>query len=518
MKYPQLRKIRIVVSLIFLILTSILYLDITNILPSWLFDYITFLQFTPSAIKFFYLLIPAAAGFIVVLLLDLLFGRVYCSSICPLGTIQDISSYIAKKINRRKKFIYSKEHFWLRYSILALIIAAIFSGNLFLVNILDPYSNTGRILAQLFNPLVTILNNTAAFTLEKLNVFLIYPVEIRVFYFGLAAFPLLFFIVIVYLSFTRGRLYCNTICPVGTLLGLVAKFTIFKLKIDESTCEGCGVCARVCKSECIDKTTKAIDFSRCVACYDCLDVCPSDSINYQLIKPKLIDEKTYKSRRNFISRTSMFFIGLTATAISQIKIIPKKESKVQIREKSVVSPPGSKSIEHFTSNCTACHLCISACPTKVLQPSFTEWGVFNILQPFMDYNTSFCNYDCTKCSEVCPTGAINQIFPEVKRVTQLGKANFIKENCIVETENTACGACSEHCPTKAVMMVDYKNGLKIPEVTNKYCVGCGACEYACPVRPFKAIYVDGNLIHQVAEKRPVEKLEQKINYKEEFPF
>lgn len=514
----MLRKIRIVVSLLFLFFTSILFLDITNILPSQFFGYVTFLQFVPSSIKFLSLLILSSIGFIVILILALLFGRVYCSSICPIGTIQDISSYLARKIKKKKKFVYSKEKFWLRYSILILVIAPIFFGNLFLVNLLDPYSNFGRILTQIFNPVVTLINNVAAFTLEKFDIYLLYPIEIKNSYLWLTVFPLVFFIIIIHLSYTRGRLYCNTICPVGTLLGFVSKFTIFKLKIDKPSCEGCGICARVCKSECIDKETKEIDSSRCVACYNCLDVCPSDSINYQFASLSIVDSKTDDSRRNFISRASLFLVGLTTSTLAQIKIIPKKESKVQIKKNSVVSPPGSVSTDHFTATCTACHLCISACPTRVLQPSFTEWGIFNVFQPFMDYNTSFCNFECNACGEVCPTGAIQSIVSDRKKITQLGKAIFIKENCIVETENTACGACSEHCPTKAVMMVDYKNGLKIPEVTNKYCIGCGACEFACPVKPFKAIYVDGNLVHQLAEKKPTEKLNQKIDYKEEFPF
>jgi ferredoxin len=513
-----LRKIRIVVSLLFLFCTSILFFDIINILPSRLFEYVTFLQFVPSTIKYFSFLVPSAIGFIFVLVLTLFFGRVYCSSICPLGTIQDISSYLARKIKRKKKFIYSKERVWLRYSILGLVIIPIFFGNIFLLNLLDPYSNFGRILAQIFNPAITLVNNIAAFTLEKIDVYLLYPIEIKTIYLGLIVFPIVFLIIIFYLSYTRGRLYCNIICPVGTLLGLISKFTIFKLKIDKPSCEGCGVCAKVCKAECIEKESKEIDFSRCVACYNCLDVCPSDSINYEFINQTRIDERTDGSRRNFISRTSLFFVGLASSALAQIKIIPKKESKVEIKKKSPVSPPGSVSTAHFISNCTACHLCISVCPTKVLQPSFTEWGIFNIFQPFMDYNTNFCNYDCYKCSEICPTGSIIAILPERKKLTQLGKAIFVKENCIVETENTACGACSEHCPTKAVMMVNYKNGLKIPEVTDKYCIGCGACEFACPVKPFKAIYVDGHLIHQLAEKKPTEKLDQKIDYKEEFPF
>jgi ferredoxin len=516
--YTWLRKIRIVVSLIFFALTSILFLDIFNLLPSRLFEYVTFLQFVPSSIKSFSFLLPSAIGFIVVIVLALLFGRVYCSSICPLGTLQDISSFISRKIKKRKKYIFSKEIAWLRYSILLMVLIPIIFGNLFLLNLLDPYSNFGRILAQIFNPVLTLFNNLAAFSLEKLNIFLLYPIEIKSLYFGLIAFPVLFFVLVLYLSFKRGRIYCNTICPVGTLLGLISKLTLFKLKIDVANCEGCGICARVCKAECIDKKAKTIDFSRCVACYNCLDVCPSDSIEFKFIETNLKIEATDQSRRNFLSRTSFFVLGIAGSALAQIKVIPKKASKLEIKKTSAVSPPGSISTEHFTSNCTACHLCISVCPTKVLQPSFTEWGVFNIFQPFMDYSTNFCNYDCNKCSEICPTGAITSILPEKKKLTQLGKAKFIKENCIVETENTACGACSEHCPTKAVMMVDYKNGLKIPEVTEKYCVGCGACEYACPVRPYKAIYVDGNLVHQMAENKPTEKLDQPVNYKEEFPF
>ena len=298
-------------------------------LPPSLVNCITFLQFIPSTIKFINLVVPTSIGFIIILVLTLLFGRVYCSSICPVGTIQDLSSHTAKKINKKKKFTYTEEYFWLRYSVLAVVIIFTLFGNLFLVNLLDPYSNTGRIFAQIFNPVLMHLNNLAAFTLEKFNIYLIYPIEIKAFYFVAVLFPFIFLAIILYLSYKRGRLYCNSICPVGALLGLLSKFTIFKLKIDKATCEGCGVCARVCKSECIEKSTKEIDFSRCVACFNCLDVCPSDSINYQFSSATNIQSKSDESRRNFISRTSLFVIGLTTTALSQIKIIPKYQMSKQ---------------------------------------------------------------------------------------------------------------------------------------------------------------------------------------------
>jgi len=169
LKSSLLRKIRIVVSLFFFFATSILFLDIANALPSGLFGYVTFFQFVPSTIKFFSLFIISSVGFIIILILSLLFGRVYCSSICPLGTLQDLSSYVARKIKKRKKFVYSKEKKWSRYSILFLVIVPILFGNLFLVNLLDPYSNFGRILTQIFNPALTSINNLAAFTLEKFD-------------------------------------------------------------------------------------------------------------------------------------------------------------------------------------------------------------------------------------------------------------------------------------------------------------------------------------------------------------
>jgi ferredoxin len=136
----------------------------------------------------------------------------------------------------------------------------------------------------------------------------------------------------------------------------------------------------------------------------------------------------------------------------------------------------------------------------------------------MDYLTSFCNFDCNKCGQVCPTGAILPLTTEEKHVTQMGKAVFVRQNCVVYTDETDCGACSEHCPTKAVHMVPYKNGLVIPEVDQDICIGCGACEHPCPVEaPYKAIFVNGNPVQQIA-KTPEKGEKQIIDDTEDFPF
>jgi ferredoxin len=182
----------------------------------------------------------------------------------------------------------------------------------------------------------------------------------------------------------------------------------------------------------------------------------------------------------------------------------------------VAMPPGSRNREHFMGACTACHLCVSACPSGVLKPSLFEYGFWGMLQPFMDFGASFCNHECTRCTEICPNGAILPLTVEQKRITQIGVVRFERENCVVVTEGTACGACSEHCPTKAVTMVPYEGELTLPETLPDICIGCGACEHACPVTPFKAIVVDGLLEHKEAQKPKEEELKEKPL--EDFPF
>lgn len=135
----------------------------------------------------------------------------------------------------------------------------------------------------------------------------------------------------------------------------------------------------------------------------------------------------------------------------------------------------------------------------------------------MNYSASYCNYDCVICSQVCPTGAILPLDSVSKKEVQIGKANFVKDDCIVVTKKTDCGACSEHCPTKAVHMVPYDH-LRLPEVNDEICVGCGACEHACPTKPRKAIYVNANAVHLKAKKPQIQKIENTLKSNQDFPF
>ncbi len=521
MNQKDLRILRIVVSLIFVISISALFIDFRGIMPSYLSDIILYLQFIPSLINFLNVFSLAAIGFLVVIIISILFGRVYCSTICPLGTLQDTVAYISKKIRKKKKYKYKKARNFLRYSFLIAPFTILLLGSIFILNLLDPYSNYGRIFSDLIRPLVIWVNNLLFELFEKIGVDILYPVDYKHFRISTTFFPIAVLGFIIWISFYHGRLFCNTVCPVGTILGLVSRLSVFKIGIDSAACNLCGSCTVVCKAGCIHLKSRKVDFSRCVACYNCIDSCPENGINYRFdykSKSHVKNVPANTGKREFIAGSIIYmlgFIGLSRLARAQVADSPGKKLKPVIKE-NPVSPPGSKGLHYFKMNCTACHLCVTACPTDVLQPSFLEYGFTGMMQPYMDYGTSFCNYECTRCGEVCPTGAILPLTSEEKKSTQIGRVHFIMDNCVVYTDNTACGSCSEHCPTQAVRMVPYFGDLTIPEVHPSTCIGCGACEYACPVKPYKAIYVDGLDEHQAAEKPHFEDLEEEGQ--EEFPF
>ena len=519
MRSPLLRRSRIVFSTIVLILSILIFTDFKSLIPTGSYNTILFFQFIPSLIKFIHIGSILAAGFIIILLLTLITGRSYCSYLCPLGIGQDLFSRIGGRFKKKfRRFGYHKPFTIFRYSLLAITLIVTLTWGIQIITIIDPYSIFGRFMTYFARPVVLFLNNFLAGILGKFDVYALSNIPVKSFSFISYSVPFAFFILVGVLSFTKGRLYCNTVCPLGTFLGLVSKVSFLRIRIHEDACTRCGRCSLRCKSSCIDFLKHDVDVSRCVVCFNCISTCQEKAISFGLTGRKKKVHETSESRRKVVAASLLLFFGMSPRSLAQDKDVPKpkKDSTVKENRTNPVCPPGGVAINDFNNHCTACSLCISACPNSVLQPATTQYGITGFMQPVMDYHKSFCTYNCTICTEICPTNALQPLILEAKKLTQLGKANFIKDNCIVKTEKTACGACSESCPTKAVYMIPYEGNLLIPEVNNDICIGCGHCEFACPTTPYKAIFVDGNQKH-IAAKKPVN-VESDMEAPVEFPF
>jgi polyferredoxin len=514
-----LRRIRILFSAILFICFFLVFVDFKSFIPTDYTNLLMFLQFVPSALKFYHLQTLAVSGFLIILVLTLLSGRTYCSFLCPLGIGQDLFSRIGGRFKRRfRRYGYKKPFTVLRYSLLAITLIVTLVWGTYMIILLDPTSIFGRFMTFFAKPVVILINNFFAGILGKFDLYTLSNIPVRGFNLITYSIPAAFLIMIGFLSGTKGRLYCNTICPVGTLLGLLSKVSILRIKFDEKACTRCGRCSLGCKSSCIDFLKHNVDVTRCVECFNCIKTCPDKALSYGIVEIKKKVHETDENKRKIIVGSILFFLGSSRIAKGQQKIapLPKKESTVKENRTLPVCPPGGIGIKEFNRDCIACSLCINACPNNVLQPAFRQYGIAGIMQPVMDYHKSFCTYKCTICTEVCPTIALHPLALEAKQQTQIGISKFIKDNCIVKTEKTICGACAEGCPTKAVHMIPYEGNLLIPEVTEEICIGCGHCEFACPTVPYKAIFVDGNAIHVAAKK--LLNVESKMKAPVDFPF
>lgn len=491
----MLRKIRIILASLFFVLITLLFLDFTGTLQVW-FGWIAKIQFLPSLLALNIFVIIALIG------LTLLFGRIYCSVICPLGVFQDAISWLSNKI-KKNRFHYSPALNWLRWSVLAIFIAAFIAGLGSLVALISPYSSYGRIASNLFAPFYQWGNNLLAYFAERADSYAFYSVDVWLKSLPTFIIALASFLIIAILAWQNGRTYCNTICPVGTILGLVSKYSFYRPQIDLNKCNSCGLCARNCKASCIDSKSHKIDYSRCVTCMDCIKKCNKNAIEYTPVhkvqKMEQHSENINDSRRKFVSLTTL--LTLTSVLEAQQKKVDGglaviEDKKIPDR-KTPITPAGSLSINNMAKHCTGCQLCVSVCPNQVLRPS---GSLTTLMQPEMSYERGYCRPECTKCSEVCPTGAIHKITQADKTATQIGHAIWIKANCVVNTDGISCGNCARHCPNGAIQMVAIdatkSDSLKIPAINSERCIGCGACESLCPARPFSAIYVEGHEMHK----------------------
>lgn len=603
-----LKPLRVIAAVLFFSAITLFFLDYSGSLPLRL-HILAQIQMIPAILG------GTLIAVAIWVLLTFLFGRLYCSIICPLGVAQDVISRTAKIVQPKKKYRFNQVRPILRYGLLALLVIGLFLNVPVFVTLLDPYANFGRITTSLFRPIVLLGNNVLAGISHSFgNYTLVYmPINVSITA-VLVAFAAL--ILVSYMSWLTGRRFCNSLCPVGTLLGLFSRNSLYRIRL-KSSCIGCTRCETICKGECIDSKNRVVHADRCVACFNCLSACKKEAILYgtarqigigpkSAVKQQLVDVKQsvakqqlvevkqavvkqqsvernqtvgrsemvvqpFKGteRRTVLGRLIWSVLGLTfiagflkgerltatesgngvSTVDSGTRLgtgqnggtgsvgetepigktggstglteLPLGKSRVGYKLTHPVFPPGGMMIGRFHHHCNGCQLCVSKCPSGILTPASTEYGIRGFQQPVVKFRHGFCNYDCTICTEVCPNHALRHLTKLEKHQTQMGQVCFLEENCVVKTQETNCGACAEHCPTGAVKMVPYGKpelSLKIPEITAELCVGCGACEYICPVRPYRAIYVDGNTVHTKAKLAYDPNAQQEVLEVEDFGF
>lgn len=499
----MLRKIRITAAVLFFTLITLLFLDFTGAIHTW-FGWMANIQLLPAVLALNLAVIIALA------LLTLLFGRVYCSVICPLGVLQDIISWASgKRKGKKNRFTFKKENKWLRYGVLVLFIVLMVAGANAVAILIAPYSAYGRIVTALFEPLYDWGNNLLAAVSAHFGSYAFYPTDVY-----LKSLPVLIvaavtLVVLVVLAWTGGRTWCNNICPVGTVLGLLSRFSLFRPTINTDKCINCGLCGKRCKASCIDTKNHRIDYSRCVACFDCLENCNSGAIKYRFAYGKEMpgqarhDEKPSGTgdaggRRAFLVGTALVAGAVTVEAKKKklAEGVARLEDKQIPPRETFPVPAGSISRKHFYSHCTACQICITNCPNNVLRPSAR---LATLMQPEMHFDQGFCRIDCNRCTRLCPADAIRPVDSAAdKSAIQIGHAVVIPDNCVVNRDGVSCGNCARHCPTGAITMVasEANPKRKVPAVNPEQCIGCGACEYHCPARPVSAIYVEGHEVHK----------------------
>ena len=566
-------------------------LSFLNFSMGWETNHILHIQFVPALLSLAAGTLGVALPLIILLLLTLIFGRVYCSFLCPTGILQDIIGRLARPFTRRTRTNphspgagahntsagshsasatagsstcadssnstgshssganagsstsagYHKPHSILRYIILIATGLLFALGLAWPLTLLDPYSLFGKIASQFFGSIEIFLNNALANIFPNSIPYLKYTSIATVsFIYGTIAL-----ITLILFSAAHGRLYCNTICPVGTLLGLIGSKSLFQIRIESNACKHCNACAKNCKSNCIDIKGQKVDTERCVVCFNCLQHCKFGALHYSLRRPAAsISSSTASTGATSANaacststsaastqpsgkidkglRTTLAGLAGLGTAILAHKgtgsrFIPIKEYRekhlpenLRASQELGIMPPGAGRLEHFKQNCTGCYACVAACPVDVIKPATFEYGPDGILLPTLKYNGHFCGYECNACSSACPSGALSPLTLKEKKRTAIGKAIYMAGKCIVFQAGTDCGACDEHCPTKAITMVPVpgKSFLYFPKLNRDLCIGCGGCEYICPQKP-KAIKVVA-LADQSLAQEPTDDIQQEV--------
>lgn len=370
---------------------------------------------------------------IALIVITLLFGRVYCSTLCPLGLMQELMMIIFSPIRKllKKRYMAFQKHYIIAYFIAVVCFGGIIGGTAAIIRHIDPYSIAGNAMSGSIYGLVFI---------------------------GLLAV----------LVFFKNRFFCTNICPVGALLGILSKFSLFKIRLNKDSCAMCSLCAQKCPTGSIDYKNQKVNNETCIKCFNCLGRCKKGALSYG-IKPTKTTEFDIERRRFLLKGSS--FIVLALAFRSGLSYTGSVIQKI----KTMLLPAGAGNPQDFANRCLNCNLCVKNCPMKIIKKADNEFPVVHL-----DYSDSFCDYNCHRCSEVCPSGAIKRISIQQKQHTKLGTALVNEEVCI------RCGLCVHECPREII----HKEDGEFPHISETECIGCGACQNVCPVKAIKVVPVE----------------------------
>lgn len=431
---------------------------------------------------------------LIVLGFTIVFGRVFCGWICPLGTLIDILTRFVPKTGKRVRMGAAK------YILLTIVLASSLFG-IQLLGFADPFSLLVRGMVFSIDPMLKYIVSLVFDTVyasgpvwlsditEPVYDFLkefALPYKQSVFYLSLMSFILL--VTIILMDVFGRRFWCRNLCPLGGLLGLVSKIALFK-RIPVKKCRHCGLCESDCRMDIFDSRDR-FKMDECTLCMDCLEYCPDSITTFRVGSPLKGNSSLDIGRRQVLAAG---MAGIT------VPVLLKTNALSQQVHEGVIRPPGALPEIEFSAACVRCGECMKVCINNALQPLFLEKGLEGMFTPTLVPRLGYCEFNCTLCSQVCPTGAIEVLSREKKHGFVIGKAVLDKNKCIVYADKKGCIVCEEHCPThdKAIKFVkkddsDFKgNAIQLhqPYVVEKLCIGCGICEHICPVQGEAAIRV-----------------------------
>ncbi|MGE4545535.1 MAG: 4Fe-4S binding protein [Pedobacter sp.] len=466
------------------------------------FDPLIALAASLATRTFIILVVPAIFLFLSCIIL----GRWFCGWACPMGTLLDYARPLFSTKSRIMPAVLPK----LRYGLLVIILVGALFG-LPLIGFFDPFAILVRGLSMAFYPAFSMaiekfFNLTYSHGPAWLNLFTepvyqflratVLPFEQKVFTLALPAALMLCALFL--LELFHRRFFCRNVCPLGALLALAARFAPWKINNRQPSCTACGQCSKICRAGAIDKRGQ-VNSERCILCLDCVTDCPKHQFEFSRNHGHAVTVAEGLSRRAFM--------GTTVSAIALPFLFAVRPLK-RYPEPRLIRPPGALPEEEFLGRCVRCGECMQVCIGNALHPTIMEAGSEGIFTPRLIPRIGYCEYQCTLCGQVCPTGALKRLSQSKKQATVIGLASIDRNRCLPYAKGVPCMVCEEHCPTpeKAIRFreitvlneMGQEVRVKQPYVVDRLCIGCGICENKCPLPGHSAIVVTsaGETRHQ----------------------